>query len=108
MTIEEAIYHLQELADSKFEQMGRYDRASGYANLMIELMVKKTDCKIKADGMNGDIIAEMMIALKLFNDNLKEEDEEIARAFQRTLLESQTYIFGHDQTEKVFKEIQES
>lgn len=31
MTIDEAIYHLQELADSKFEQMRRYDRASGYA-----------------------------------------------------------------------------
>lgn len=75
---------------------------------MIELTVKKTDLKIKVKGMSDDIIAEMMIALKLFNDNLKEKDEETARAFQRTLLESQTYIFGHDQTEKVFKEIQES
>lgn len=72
------------------------------------IATNRTDYKIKVKGMTDDVIAEMMIALKLFNDNLKEEDEETARAFQRTLLESQTYIFGHDQTEKVFKEIQES
>ena len=74
---------------------------------MIELTINKTDLKMKSEGMSRDIIAEMLMVIKIFNDNLKEGDEETARAFQRTLLESQTYIFGHDQTEKVFKEMRE-
>lgn len=74
---------------------------------MIKLTINKTDLKIKIEGMTDDISAEMLMAIRLFNDSLKEKDEETARAFQRILLESQTYIFGHNQTRKVFEEMRE-
>ena len=74
---------------------------------MINVKVKNTNVKIKIEGMGDDLIAEMLIVLKVFNERLREGDVETAKALQKTLIECQTTIFGYEQTAEVYKEMHE-
>lgn len=74
---------------------------------MINIKINKKKGKVGVEGIADDLIAEMCIAIKMVNEHLRESDEEVAKTFQKTLIECQPIIFGYDQTEEVYKEMRE-